>query len=60
MMNHKEIGVTQRYLDIPQFRIEQEFPELKKVVLDSNLRGEAVPPTSIAQSPYTPSTRGSA
>ena len=60
MMNHKEIGVTQEYLDIPQFRIEQEFPELKKVVPDSNLRGEATPHTRNALSPHTPSTRGSA
>ena len=28
-MNHKEIGVTQRYLDIEHYIIEQDFPELK-------------------------------
>ena len=28
-MNHKEIGVTQTYLDIDHYIIEQDFPELK-------------------------------
>ena len=60
MMNHKEIGVTQKYLDIPQFRIEQEFPELKKVVPDSTLQGETTPHSSITLSPHTPHERGSA
>ena len=60
MMNHKEIGVTQRYLDIPQFRIEQDFPELKKVVPESNLQGESTPRSDNALSPHTPSRRGSA
>ena len=55
-MNHKEIGVTQKYLDIEHYIIEQDFPELKPylVVQDSNLQGEATPTPSNSSSPLHP------
>ena len=44
-MNHKEIGVTQRYLDIEHYIIAQDFPELKPYLVDN---------TEIFQSEATP------
>jgi len=44
-MNHKEIGVTQRYLDIEHYIIAQDFPELKPFLVDNtpNLQSEPTP-----------------
>ena len=54
-MNHKEIGVTQTYLDIDHYIIEQDFPELKPYLdlgdNNSNLKGEATPKPVKSSSP---------
>ena len=59
-MNHKEIGVTQRYLDIEHYIIEQDFPELKPYLVDNfkTFQGEALPHTDNALSPHTPPVLG--
>ena len=56
-MNHKEIGVTQQYLDIDHYIIGQDFPELKPYLVDndSDLQGIATPTSDNALSPLTPS-----
>ena len=54
-MNLKEIGVTQKYLDIDHYIIEQDFPELKPYLdlgdNDSNLQGEVTPQPPKSSSP---------
>ena len=55
-MNHKEIGVTQEYLDIEHYIIAQDFPELKPYLVDNstNFQGESTPHSDNALSPHTP------
>ena len=61
-MNHKEIGVTQRYLDIEHYIIEQDFPELKPYLdLEDNtetFRGMLPPPQPNPSSAPNPSVLG--
>ena len=54
-MNHKEIGVTQEYLDIEHYIIAQDFPELKPYLVDNtpNLQGKATPTGAKSSSPLT-------
>jgi len=58
-LNHKEIGVTQDYLDLQNYYdLGKEFPELKPYLVDkiSILRGKAIPDGGIPVSPlHTPS-----
>ena len=56
-LNHKEIGVTQDYLDLQNYYdLGKEFPELKPYLVDkkSILRGEATPQGDIPLSAPTP------
>ena len=61
-MNHKEIGVTQKYLDIEHYIIEQDFPELKPYLdlVDNTeiFRGESMPPSGNALSTHMGSVLG--
>ena len=59
-MNHKEIGVTQRYLDIEHYIISQDFPELKPYLVDNSetFQGEATPQSDIPVSAPTPPVLG--
>ena len=59
-MNHKEIGVTQEYLDIEHYIIAQDFPELKPYLVDndSNLRSEPSPHSDNPLSASTPPVLG--
>jgi integrase len=57
-MNHKEIGVTQDYLDLQNYYdLGNEFPELKPYLVDkkSILQGKVTPDSDIPPSPlHTP------
>ena len=55
-MNHKEIGVTQEYLDIEHYIIAQDFPELKPFLVDNstNFQGEPNPDSDNPLSPPMP------
>ena len=54
MLNHNRLETTQGYLDMPDYLLAQDFPELKHLVDKSpNLQGEAIPDSANSPSPLT-------
>jgi len=52
MLNHYNLKTTQGYLDMPDYLLAQDFPELKHLVDKSpNLQGEAIPDSANSPSP---------
>ena len=59
MLNHKRLETTQEYLDMPDYLLAQEFPELKHLVDNTKtFQGEAIPQSNNAISPHSPSKMG--
>ena len=55
MLNHRRIETTQGYLDMPDYLLAQEFPELKHLVDNTpNLQSEPPPDSDNPLSPLTP------
>ena len=52
MLNHKRLETTQEYLDMPDYLLAQDFPELQHLVDNSpNLQGEPNPDSANSSSP---------